>query len=108
MEKEDVNKIYKLKEEIDKTSDELIKKADEIGGDVITIRNHPEIKKIWNKLCILHMKAIVSCEYDTMNNKELTKVCKVIAQPRACVEALHLSEEETCCTRFLRRIREGK
>lgn len=108
MEKEDIEKIYRLKEEIDKVSDELIKKANEIGGDVISIRNNPEIKKIWNKLCRLHMKAIVSCEYDAMHKEELAKVCKLLMQPRACIEVLHLSEEETCCGRFLRRIREGK
>jgi len=101
---EDKNKIHKLKEDIDRVSDELIKKANEIGGDVITTRNHPEIKKIWNKLCILHMKAMVSCEYDLMSKEELAKVCEEILQPRACIEALHLSEEETCCARFLRRI----
>jgi hypothetical protein len=106
MEKEDIiSRIHQLKKEIDKVSDELIKKANEIGGDVISIRNHPEIKKIWNKLCRLHMKAIVSCEYDALHSDELAKVCEMLKQPRACVEALHLSEEETCCGRFLRRIK---
>ncbi|MEM3522393.1 MAG: hypothetical protein QXD78_05075, partial [Candidatus Bathyarchaeia archaeon] len=96
MDKEDINKILLLKKEIDKVSDELIKKANEVSGDVISIRNHPEIKKLWNKLCRLHMKAIVSCEYDAMHKEELAKVCELLTQPRACVEALHLSEEETC------------
>ncbi|MEM2897446.1 MAG: hypothetical protein QXG01_07770 [Candidatus Bathyarchaeia archaeon] len=108
MEREDVEKVHRLKKEIEKVSDELIRKANEIGGDVISIRNHPEIKKLWNKLCRLHMKAIISCEYDAMQKDELAKVCEELSQPRACIEVLHLSEEETCCGRFLRRMREGK
>jgi len=48
---EDRYRIYELKKEIDKVSDELTRKANEIDGDVMTIRNHPEIKKIWNELC---------------------------------------------------------
>jgi lipid II:glycine glycyltransferase (peptidoglycan interpeptide bridge formation enzyme) len=106
MEKEEVNKIFELKDEINKVSDELIKKAQEIDRDVMTTRNDPEIKKIWNKLCRLHMKTMVACEYDAMDNKELAKVCGELSQPQACIEVLHLSEEETCCGRFLRRIRE--
>jgi len=54
------------------------------------------------------MKAMVICEYDSMCNKELAKVCDEILRPRACVEALHLSEEETCCGRFLKRVREER
>jgi len=52
MEKEDVNKIYKLKEEIDKASDELNKKANEIGGDVITRTKAPSarIASYWSAL----------------------------------------------------------
>jgi len=46
MEKEDVDKIYKLKEEIEKVSDELAKEASRVDGDIITIRNHPKVKEI--------------------------------------------------------------
>ena len=108
MDKEDVAKVFKLKEEMDKVSDELMKKAERIGGDVMTIRNHPEVKEIWNKLCRLHMKAVVSCEYDSMGDQEMVKVCREIMRPRACVEALHLSEEDTCCGRFLKRMKESR
>jgi len=108
VEKGDIGKILKLKEEMDKVSDELTEKVRTIDGNVITIRNHPEVKEIWNRLCRLHMKAVVSCEYDTIGDKELAKVCEEVVRPRACIEALHLSEEETCCGRFLKRMREAR
>lgn len=105
MDKEDMEKIFKLKQEMDKVSDELMKKVETISGDVMTIRNHPEVKEIWNKLCRLHMKAVVSCEYDAMGDQKMAKICEEILRPRACVEVLHLSEEETCCGRFLERVK---
>ncbi len=108
MMKGDMGKILKLKEEMDRVSDELTKKARTIDGNVIIIRNHPEVREIWNRLCLLHMQAIVSCEYDTVINEEMAKVCEDVLQPRACIEALHLSEEETCCGRFLKRMREAR
>ncbi len=106
MEKEDTDKILKLKEEIDKVSDELTKKVRAINADVITTRENPEVKEIWNRLCRLHMKAVVSCEYDPSKDEQMAKLCQEILRPKACVEALHLSEEETCCGRFLKRLRE--
>jgi len=108
MEKEDIDKILKLKGEMDKVSDELTEKVSSIDGDVMTIRNNPEVREIWNRLCRLHMKAVVSCEYDTAGNEEMAKLCEKVLRPRACLEALHLSEEETCCGRFLKRIQEAR
>lgn len=70
MEKEDTDKILKLKEEIDKVSDELTKKVRAINADVITTRENPEVKEIWNRLCRLHMKAVVSCEYDPSKDEQ--------------------------------------
>lgn len=55
MEKEDIAKILKLKEEMDKVSDELTRKVSSIDGDVMTIRNNSEVREIWNRLCRLHM-----------------------------------------------------
>ncbi len=101
-------KILKLKQEMDKISDELTKKVKTIDADVITIRNYPEVREIWNRLCRLHMKAVVSCEYDAEGDKETAGLCEEILKPRACIEALHLSEEETCCGRFLRRLKEAR
>lgn len=108
MEKVDIAKILKLKEEMENVSDELTRKVRTINADVITTRNHPEVREIWNRLCRLHMKAVVSCEYDTADDKEMAKVCEEVMRPRACIEALHLSEEETCCGRFLERMKKGR
>ncbi len=108
MEKEDAEKLLKLKEEMDRISEELTKKVRTIDADVITTRNNPEVREIWNRLCRLHMKAVVSCEFDPKDNKETARICEEIIQPRACIEALHLSEEETCCGRFLKRIKREK
>jgi hypothetical protein len=104
MEKETMNGILRLKEEIDQTSDELRREASRIKGDVIAVRNDPKVQKIWNKLCRLHMKAMVICEFDSKNVRGMEKVCEAILHPTACIETLHLSEEETCCGRFLKRI----
>ena len=104
MEKEKMNEILRLKEEIDQTSEELRREASRIKGDVITVRNDPKVQKIWNRLCQLHMKAMVICEFDSKNIRGLEKVCEAILRPTACIETLHLSEEETCCGRFLKRI----
>lgn len=43
MEKENMNGILRLKEEIDQTSDELRKEASRIKGDVIAVRNDPKV-----------------------------------------------------------------
>jgi len=100
--------MLKLKEEMDKVSQELTKKVGSMDGDVMTIRNNPEVKEIWNRLCRLHMKAVASCEFDGLDNEETEKLCEEVLPPRACIEALHLSEEETCCGRFLKRIQKAR
>jgi hypothetical protein len=108
LEKEDIDKIRKIRTEMDKVSNELTEKVSSIDGDVITIRSNAEVKEIWNRLCRLHMKAVVSCEYDGSDNDEMAKLCEEVLQPRACIDALHLSEEETCCGRFLKRIKKTR
>jgi hypothetical protein len=104
MEKETMNEILRLKEEIDQTSDELRREASRITGDVVAVRNDRKVQKIWSKLCRLHMKAMVICEFDFKHVRGMEKVCEGILHPTACIETLHLSEEETCCGRFLKRI----
>ena len=79
-----------------------------VGGDVLFKRNHPEIRKIWNSLCKAHMKAMVICIDRPPRDSKMAKLCDEIERPRACIEALHLSEEETCCGRFMNRIGESK
>jgi hypothetical protein len=94
--------LLRLRDEINTVSDELTASIKRLDGDVITARNDPEIRKIRGRLCRLHMKAMVSCAYDPINQEALARICDELTQPRACVKALQLSEEQTCCARFLR------
>ena len=96
--------LLRLRDEINKVSDELASGMIRLNADVLTARDDPEIRKIWSRLCRLHMKAMVICEFDSKHVRGLEKVCEGILHPTACIETLHLSEEETCCGRFLKRI----
>ena len=100
--------ILELKEEIDKLSHALLAKASQVGGDVLFKRDHPEIRKIWNNLCKAHMKAMVVCIDRAPQDSKMATLCDEIERPRACIEALHLSEEETCCGRFMNRMKKLK
>ena len=91
----------------DRVSDELVEKVSSLDGDIITIRNDPDVKVIWNKLCRLHMKAMVSCEYDPINREEIARLCQELSKPRICITLLKLSEEQTCCSKFLEKISPG-
>ena len=94
--------MIRLRDEINKVSDELTTSIKRLNVDILTARNDPKIRMIWSRLCRLHMKAMVSCAYDPINHEALAKICEELTQPRACVKALQLSEEQTCCARFLR------
>jgi hypothetical protein len=98
------SELLRLRDEITKVSDELSSRVTCLGVDVLTARDDPDVRRVWNKLCRLHMKAMVSCEYDPINHEQVAKVCEELSRPRACVRLLQLSEEETCCARFLKRI----
>jgi len=92
--------MIRLRDEINRVSDELTSSIRKLNADVLTARTDPEIQKIWGRLCRLHMKAMVSCAYDPINHDTVAKICKELTQPRACVNVLRLSEEQTCCARF--------
>jgi len=96
--------LLRLSDEIAKTSDELSRKVTSLGVDVLTARDDPDVRSVWSRLCRLHMKAMVSCEYDPINHEQVAKICEELSRPRACVKLLQLSEEETCCARFLKRL----
>lgn len=98
------SEMLRLRDEINRVSDELAHRITDLCEDIFTTRNDPEIRSIWNRLCRLHMKAMVSCEYDPTNQEEIVKLCEELSKPRACVELLCLSEEQTCCARFLHNI----
>lgn len=85
---EQKERIRKLKEETQKVGAELMRKIDQVTGDPRTLRVSPEISKIWNELCRLHVDAMVLC-YQAMDNKELIEDCGEISQPRTCVERVN-------------------
>lgn len=68
--------------------------------DVISTRNDQDVKRLWNKLCLLHMRGVVICEEF---GEDKPAACSYIHQPQACIRVLHLTEEETCCNRFFKR-----
>jgi hypothetical protein len=80
-------------------SDNIEKRVDFLNSDVMTTRNDPEVRSLWSKLCLLHMKGIVICE-DNLGKE--SGMCKSIHEPQACIQKLHLSEEETCCGRYFK------
>lgn len=93
-----VNRIYTLKTKLDDASEELMKRVNTLNSNVMEIRKDPEVIKIWNSLCQLHRLAIALC---TSMGDTIPDICALVLQPQGCVERLHLSDEETCCNRFL-------
>ena len=71
--------MLRLNDEINKASDELAMKVAQIDGDIITARNNPEIRNAWNRLCRLHMKAMVSCTYDPIHQESIAKLCEELS-----------------------------
>jgi len=93
--------LLRLRDEIRKASDELVTSIKSRGGDVIAARDDPEIQSIRARLCRLHKKAMVSCAYDPVD-RDVERICDGLTQSQVCVKALQLSEELTCCSRFMR------
>ena len=60
------------------------------------LRADPQIRSLWRKLCVLHMRGLVVCE-ETGYNSE---ACVFIKEPQACQRILEIPREETCCGRF--------
>jgi len=76
---------------------EIEDRAGEMGtknGRVL--REDPQIRRLWRKLCVLHMRGLVVCE-ETGYNSE---ACMFIKEPQACQRILEIPREETCCGRF--------
>jgi len=89
-------------ENMKKISEEIESRVKTLDVDVISTRNDPTIKNLWNKLCILHMKGTVICEQEYGEDKP--GACGYIYQPQACIQVLHLTEEQTCCNRLYKRL----
>jgi hypothetical protein len=93
-------RVHELKEKIEDISQKMIARAKSLSANVMKTRQDPEILQLWNQLCQYHMQAISLCM--TFQNKP--KVCSAVLKPLGCVEIMHLSDEETCCNRYLKRV----
>ena len=96
-------KLNLIVDNMRKISKQIEARVETINADVITTRKDPEIVRLWNKLCILHLRGLLLLEKYEKSNPEL---CEIIKEPQACIAFLHLTEEETCCNRYLKRQRE--
>ncbi len=96
-------KLNLIVDNMRKISRQMEQRVETINADVITARKDPEIVRLWNKLCMLHQRGLFILEKYEKTNPEL---CDIIKEPQACVRFLHLSEEETCCSRYLKRQKE--
>jgi len=92
--------VHDLKIKIDEISQKMVERAKNLNKNAITTRRDPEILKLWNKLCQHHMEAIAICK----SFESLPQVCTAVLRPLGCVEIMHLSDEETCCSRYLNRV----
>lgn len=94
-------RVHDLKTRIDEISQKIINRAKSLNRNVITTRTDSEILQLWNQLCQYHMEAIAICK---SLGDERPLVCSAVLKPLGCVEIMHLSDEETCCTRYLERV----
>ncbi len=98
---ETFKELQRIEEEINILSSKIRSRTLELKADVITTRIDPIITDLWHNLCRYHRKAIVLC---TGLGNEKPQICDRLETPQACIEALHLSEEETCCEVFRQKL----
>jgi hypothetical protein len=94
-------KLIALVDSMQKISSKIEQRVKEVNSDIITTRKDPKIKEFWSELCMLHMKSILICHEEPNQDP---KIVNYVTQPQACINFLHLTEEETCCQRNLSRI----
>jgi len=94
-------KLVKIVDSMQKITTQIEERVTKLNSDVMTTRNDTQIKELWNKLCVLHMKGLLYC-HD--NPEQDPSLINFITQPQTCIKFLHLSEEETCCHRYLSRV----
>jgi hypothetical protein len=93
-------RVHVLKTKLEDLSQRMLTRAKSLKTNVMSIRKDPEILQLWNQLCQHHMEAIVLCtSFD-----ERPRVCSAVLRPLGCVEIMHLSDEQTCCSKFLKRV----
>ena len=97
-----ISELNNLNREMSDLSTKMSTRINEMEGDVITKRNDLIVNSLWQDLCERHRRAMLICA--SMGN-EKPGICSLLEMPQKCVEVLHLSAEETCCTRALAHIR---
>ena len=90
----DIQEIVNRMKEITALIEDRAKEMDTKKG--LVLRSDPQIKRLWRKLCALHMRGLVICEEIGYNDK----ACLFIREPQVCQTALEIPREETCCGRF--------
>ena len=75
-------RLSEIVDRMKEISFDIERKVEVLDADVITTRNDPKIKALWNNLCLLHMKSIIICEenYENITPDD----CNFIYQPQAC------------------------
>ncbi|NWG10016.1 MAG: CBS domain-containing protein [Nitrososphaerales archaeon] len=97
-----MKELMNISKEIDILSYKISSRADKLNADTLTIRSDPVISGLWHNLCRYHRKAMIL--YAGMGDKKL-EILKELERVPACIDVLHLSEEETCCTVFRRNLK---
>jgi hypothetical protein len=95
-------RVTQIAERMKEISDQIERRVKHLNLDVISTRRDPEIRSLWDKLCLLHMRGIVICEEEYAGEKPTA--CAYVEEPQACVKFLQLAEEQTCCGRLLKRL----
>ena len=90
----DIQEIVKRMKEITAEIENRAKEMNTKKGRVL--RADPQIKRLWRKLCVFHMRGLVICEEIGYN----TEACMFIREPQACQKILEIPREQTCCGRF--------
>jgi len=94
-------RVHELKTKLEDLSQKMITRAKSLNTNVMSIRKDPEILQLWDQLCRFHMEAIVLC---TTLFDERPQACSAVLKPLGCVEIMHLSDEQTCCSKFLKQV----
>jgi hypothetical protein len=96
-------RVTQIAERMREISDQIEKRVKQLDLDVMSMRRDPEVRSLWNKLCLLHMRGIVICEEEYTGAKPAA--CAYVEEPQACVKVLQLTEEQTCCGRLLKSLK---
>ena len=92
--------LIQIVDSMQKISVKIEQRVKEVNSDIITTRKDPKVMELWKELCLLHMKGLIICHEEPNQDPNIVNL---VTHPQACINFLHLSEEETCCQRSLAR-----